>query len=187
MPEAGASRRRFGLTLHGIGARPLPPRKRFWRQVSNHSVALISLVLAATSFGYNTWRNEVNEIQRNLRQASFQVLIEVGELNQIVLYRRYFQTPADGAESNAEHAINRIQDAQSWVAGWGKVTMIRDLTSFMPAPLPKRGRALFESWSEHAGDLDEADPIARREAEQALLGAIESLRAAMIALIDSLR
>lgn len=62
--------------------------------VPTRADALISLALAAISPGYNTWRNETTEMQRNWRQASFQVLIEVGELNQIVLYRRYFHAPA---------------------------------------------------------------------------------------------
>ncbi|MEM7054531.1 MAG: hypothetical protein AAF446_08275, partial [Pseudomonadota bacterium] len=52
----------------------------FRQQIRRHSVALISLVLAATSLAYNTWRNETSEQHRNWRQASFQVLIEAGEL-----------------------------------------------------------------------------------------------------------
>ncbi|MFU8878636.1 MAG: hypothetical protein ACNA7E_10880, partial [Wenzhouxiangellaceae bacterium] len=83
MPDAGSRRTRGVLSRRPPQA--LPARRSFWRQISNHSVALISLFLAASSLGYNTWRNETTEMQRNWRQASFQVLIEVGEINQIVL------------------------------------------------------------------------------------------------------
>ncbi|MDT8439015.1 MAG: hypothetical protein RQ729_08420 [Wenzhouxiangellaceae bacterium] len=183
----GPHRRVRGNLVRTTTSVALPARRRFWRQVSNHSVALISLALAAISLGYNTWRNETTEIQRNWRQASFQVLVELGELNQIVLYRRYFQAPGDRAEPDAAQAINRVQDAQTWVAGWGKVTMIRDLTSFMPEPLASHGSELFDRWSTHAARLDDQDPANRRAAERALLETIETLRAALVELIDNLR
>ena len=118
------------------------------RQLRRHSVALISLALAAASLGYNTWRNETSEQHRNWRQASFQVLIEAGELRRIVLYRRYFHNPE-------EDPIANLQGGQDWVAGWGKVAMIRDLTSLMPEPLPETGRTMHDRWALHAAQLDD--------------------------------
>ncbi len=180
-----AHQRRRGLTLRSP-ERPLPRRKRFWRQVSNHSVALISLFLAATSLGYNTWRNETTEVQRNLRQASFQVLVELGELNQIVLYRRYFQAPTEpGAVERRPDLV--FDDARSWVGGWGKVTMVRDLTSFMPEPLPSHGSALFSTWETDAAHLNSGSAERRDQASTALLAEIEGLRSATVQMIDSLR
>ncbi len=190
MPESSPRRSRGVLSRRPATA--LPPRRRFWRQVNNHSVALISLFLAATSLGYNTWRNETTELQRNWRQASFQVLIEVGELNQIVLYRRYFLDTATqdgvGQAGRAErHAILNLQDSQSWVNGWGKVLMIRDLTSIMPDPLPERGQVLFDTWQLEAANLEADDRQRRQQAAEQLLESIEALRQTMVGFINELR
>ena len=53
-------------------------------QIRRNAVALISLVVAVTSLGYNTWRNEASEGNRNQRWASFEVLLELGELRQLM-------------------------------------------------------------------------------------------------------
>jgi hypothetical protein len=37
------------------------------KQIQNNAVALISLFIAVGSLGYNTWRNETTEEQRNVR------------------------------------------------------------------------------------------------------------------------
>jgi len=47
-----------------------------WRkQLHRNAVALISLAVAITSLGYNTWRNEVSEQNRNQRCGSFELLM----------------------------------------------------------------------------------------------------------------
>ena len=43
-------------------------------QLRRNFVALISLVVAITSLGYNTWRNEASEYNRNQRLISIEVL-----------------------------------------------------------------------------------------------------------------
>ncbi len=43
-------------------------------QVRQHSVALISLAIAQSSLGYNTWRNEQTEANRNARAAGIEQL-----------------------------------------------------------------------------------------------------------------
>ena len=48
-------------------------------QIRSNSVALISLSVALIALSYNTWRNETTESQRNIRQASFRVLVSLGE------------------------------------------------------------------------------------------------------------
>ncbi|MDH3303608.1 MAG: hypothetical protein OEM50_00145 [Gammaproteobacteria bacterium] len=51
-------------------------------QLRRNAVALISLVVAITSLGYNTWRNEASEHNRNQRLLSIEVLPNAGELQQ---------------------------------------------------------------------------------------------------------
>jgi len=162
-------------------------RKRFWNQVNNNLVALISLILAIASLGYNTWRNETTEVQRNWRDASFQILVEIGELNQIILMRRYF-SPAEPDQSSSSQTDATIPQPESWVRGWGNVTMVRDISSVLPPPLPAQGQDLFDQWQEHASALhDRSDPAAREEAADTLLGSIEQLRITVVQLISDLR
>lgn len=85
----------------------------------------------------------------NWRQASFQVLADTGILEQAVLFRRYFSGPA-------EHPFEMLEGDRNWVSGWGGVSMIRDLTSLMPEPLPATGARLHRVWSEEAEHLDDA-------------------------------
>ncbi len=148
-------------------------------QLRRHSVALISLTVALVSLGYNTWRNETSELHRNWRQAAFEVVIEVNDLQQITLYRRYFHGRED-------HPFVPVRHAETWVTGWGKAAAIRDLTSILPDPLPARGRALHETWSASVGQLDNVDRAARK-AEQDMLEALDDTRQATLALIDRLR
>jgi hypothetical protein len=42
------------------------------QQLRNNAVALISLVVALGSLGYNTWRNERTEYNHNIRTATFE-------------------------------------------------------------------------------------------------------------------
>ena len=168
-------------------ARPGRVRRPFWDQINNNLVAIISLVLAISSLGYNTWRNETTEIQRNWRDASFRILVEIGELNQIILMRRYFTDAAD-TQPSGNSGNGSIPRPESWVRGWGNVAMVRDLTSVMPEPLPKQGRQLFRQWQTHAHALhDRSNATAREEAEAALLGNIEELRIEVVELIANLR
>jgi len=179
-------RRIWGGVTARPPARPSRVRRPFWDQVNNNLVALISLVLAITSLGYNTWRNETTEVQRNWRDASFRILVEIGELNQIILMRRYF-SDAESAPA-AEKTGASIPEPESWVRGWGNVTMVRDLASVMPEPLPEQGQRLFDRWQTHARALhDHSDPEARDTAAETLLASIEQLRKTVVKLIDELR
>jgi hypothetical protein len=88
-------------------------REKFREQVQRNLVALISLFIAVSSLGYNTWRNEKSEYNRNQRWASFEVLLQLGELRELVYRLHYDQ------ESIGEDAAR---------TGWAKVFTIRDLT-----------------------------------------------------------
>ena len=64
-------------------------RLKLGQQLRQHSVALISLVIAVSSLSYNTWRNEQTEANRNVRTAGIAMLLTLGELGQTVLFRHY--------------------------------------------------------------------------------------------------
>jgi hypothetical protein len=47
------------------------------QQLRSNAVALTSLLIALTSLGYNTWRNEHTEHNRNIRAAAFEILTKL--------------------------------------------------------------------------------------------------------------
>lgn len=136
-------------------------------QLRRNTVALISLVVAVTSLGYNTWRNEHTEFNRNQRQASFEVLLKIGELEELVFHNVY-----DPEFRNAGNARS----------GWALVLTIRDLTRVIDSPVPDRAVALHETWGAHWQGIEGRD----RDSEKAVRGAIATLRDATLARLAEL-
>ncbi len=120
----------------------------FWRQVYRHRLSLLSLLVALTSLGYNTWRNEATEDHRNIRAAGFQVLLQLGELEQIVSFRHYFYSRINTDNQPA-------QEDGDWrgARGWGKVALIRDLSKLIGDDAAQAAQALFRQWQQHAASL----------------------------------
>lgn len=151
------------------------------KQIRNNAVALISLFVAVSSLGYNTWRNEKTEEQRNVRHASFRVLENLGELQQVVDYR-YYYLPYEG-ESGREGELR--------VSGFGNAAMVFDLMMLMPEPGPRAGEALHQLWISRFADLDDieqngAHSSAAREAEKSLHQAIVDAREAVLQVLQEL-
>ncbi len=138
----------------------------FFSQVRRNAVALISLVVAVSSLSYNTWRNEKTESNRNQRVAAFEVLMKLGELEQVVFLHHYDRDTADRGNPRL---------------GWSYVLTIRDLTGLLPPPLPLEGEELVGIWGANWETL-ETD----KGSLDAILSAIEEARADMLALLHSL-
>ncbi len=107
---------------------------RFRDQLQRNSVALISLVIAITSLGYNTWRNEASEHNRNQRLLSIEVLRNIGELQQVVYHRHWDKDVADKGNPRT---------------GWALVLSIRDLTQVLDGKVPESGATLWKIWDRH--------------------------------------
>ena len=103
----------------------------FMQQVRRNAVALISLVVALSSLGYNTWRNEQTEANRNNRQAAFEVLLKLGELQQVVFHSHYDKDTEKGSPRT----------------GWAYVLTVRDLSQVMGAPMSEMADELVATWS----------------------------------------
>ena len=125
-------------------------------QIQRNTVALISLVVAVTSLGYNTWRNEASEHNRNQRLVSIQLLLMLGDLQQLTLDRHY------GKNVDADGILR---------AGWTKVLTIRDLSKIAAGAIPVSAERLFEVWS---ADYDELE--SNVEAKDRILVALEQVR-----------
>ena len=110
---------------------------KFLEQVDRHSLAIISLLVALSALGYNTWRNEQTEHNRNIRQAGFEMLLHIGEL-QRVTYLAHFDDDVQAGNPRK---------------GWVEVLVLRDLASLMPESGQTRSEALFNVWNENWNGL----------------------------------
>ena len=135
-------------------------------QLRANAVALLSLVVALSSLSYSTWRNERSEENRTTRQAAFQLLNALGQMQELVYHAHY--------DHDAEHGNPRT--------GWVYVQTINDFSAAMPPPVPERAAALLAVWREHWEGLGERDADA-----DAISDAVESCRAAVVASIRALR
>lgn len=124
-------------------------------QIRRNSVAIISLVVALSSLGYNTYRNEATENNRNIRTASFEVLKALGEL-QII----------------ADHAHYEMDAVQgSSITGWGRVLLIRDLCRVISETTTDSSLELHKVWGNNWSGLGE-----QSDSIKAVTGQIDRVR-----------
>ena len=138
----------------------------FKEQVRRNAVALISLVIAITSLGYNTWRNEASEDNRTQRLVSLEVLMKLADLQRLV-WHHYWDKDTE--------------DRGNLRTGWTLVLLIKDISQILNGPLPKSTELLFTTWNEQSVNL-----ASNREAEQAIINAINVVRADALALLQEL-
>ena len=134
-------------------------------ELRNHAVAIISLVIALTSFSYTAWRMERSEQNLTTRDAAFQMLVALGAMKQVVYHGHYDHDKVAGNPRT----------------GWVYVETIRDFGSSMPAPVPAKAEALLQSWKEHWEGIGTRD-----EDADAITDALDECRAAVVASVRSL-
>lgn len=115
-------------------------------QLRRHSVALISLAVALSSLAYNTWRNEQTEANRNVRVAGIELLLKLGELDQVVFF------------SHWEHDQLRGNPH----TGWAYVLTVRDLGQLTNRPATESATALLDVWQANWEGLGEDDAAEKR-------------------------
>jgi hypothetical protein len=136
------------------------------QQLRDNLVALVSLAVALAALGYNTWRNERTERNRNVRVAGIELLQEIGSLQQIIFYAHYTEGDQRGDPR----------------MGWADVLTIADLATIMPADVVREAEDLRTAWEENAEGLAGDEGAFRR-----IDGAIEELRQATLASLRALR
>ena len=135
----------------------------FREQLRRNSVALISLVVAITSLSYNTWRNEASEDNRTQRLVAIEVLMKLGELQQVVWHHHY--------DKDTENKGNLR-------TGWTLVLVIKDISQILDDTLPQSARSLWTTWDDHSYKLENSSA-----AEKAIISAINDVRADALALL----
>ena len=138
----------------------------FKEQVRRNSVALISLFVAVSGLSYNTWRNERSEYNRNQRVSSFEVLLKLGELQQLVFHNHY--------DRDSENKGNPR-------TGWALVLTVQDLSTILVSPVPDSSKELVAVWGDHWSQLGDS-----QDSADAILSSIEKLRADTLALLGDL-
>ncbi len=125
----------------------MPDRHTIINQLKRNAVALTSLMVAITALTYNTWRNEVTEDNRNQRQAAFEILLKLNELQQVVFHLRYDKDEADKGNPRT---------------GWAYALTVKDLSRVMEPPMPAKADELVEVWGNNWEGLmdDEASELA---------------------------
>jgi hypothetical protein len=136
-------------------------------QLRNNAVALTSLVIALASLGYNTWRNERTEHNRNIRAAAFEILTKLAEFERVVFLAHYDRDKANGNPRT----------------GWTYVIVINDLAQVMPGAVQPRAAALRDTWRGNWEDLGTDGDVAIDRIDQE----ITNLREATLETLRSLR
>ena len=112
------------------------------------AMALFSVLFALVGFSYNVWRMEVTEHNSNVRDASFELLLQLAELEQIVYAAHYDGDPVRGSPRD----------------GWVKVGLIVDLGGSCSQAVELSAVGLREvwarSWENVPGDRTGADAMA---------------------------
>lgn len=136
------------------------------KQISHHAVAIISLFIAVLALCYTAWREETTERNRTTRLAAFEMIKNLGELQLVV--------------NSIHYELNSSRG--DVILGWGNLTLISDLSHFMPNPVPKTVDGLLETWKANKDTLktDEASV-------QQVSGEIDRSREAIIKVLESLR
>jgi hypothetical protein len=135
-------------------------------QIRRNLVAIISLTVALSGLGYNTWRNERSEQNSNIRTAGFEVMTEVGELQRVVFFSHY--------DRSTEYGSPR--------AGWAHILTIHDLSQVIPYPVPGAAERLWAAWEMHWEGLGESDASVG-----AINAAIDAYRLSVLDMLRSLR
>ncbi len=130
----------------------------FRDQLQRNAVAIISLFIAVSGLFYNTWRNELTEENQNQRTGCFEVLLKLGELQQLVYHLHY---DMDDQRSGNQRT------------GWALVQTINDISSIIEAPVGEAAVELKKVWGEYEQGLGE-----NKASVDAINEAIEDLRSA---------
>ena len=135
-------------------------------QLKRNAVALVSIIIAVSSLSYNTWRNEKTEENRNQRFASFEVLLKLNELQQVIFHSHYDKDTSDKGNPRT---------------GWAHVLTVRDLSRVLHPPLPAAADKLLLVWGENWQGLAEKQTNVDR-----VMGEIDNIRNETLLLLESL-
>ena len=126
---------------------------------------IIGVIFAVIGFSYNAWRLEVTEDNNNIRVASFTVLKELAELEQLIYAGHYDKNTAEGSPRR----------------GWIKVGLIVDLSSLINHAVRDEAVSLKSSWQANWQSFTDD-----KKATDMLIVNIDAVRAELKSTLDAL-
>ena len=130
-------------------------------QLKQNSLSIISLFVAFSALGYNTWRNEESEFNRNIRTAGFEIIMHVGELQKIAYLSHFEKDKYQGSPRG----------------GWTEVLLIKDLSHLMSNDTLEKSDQLVTTWGENWQKLGKDNEFSVAEID----GALHELRTTVLA------
>ncbi|MCW9047181.1 MAG: hypothetical protein OQK46_03805 [Gammaproteobacteria bacterium] len=112
--------------------------------------SIFSMVVAVVGFSYNAWRMELTEDNNNIRTASFEVLNELSELEQIIYAAHYDKDMSQGNPRKA----------------WVKVGLIVDLSGLISPQVEKNATQLKSLWSTSWQLVKDDESVTQKLVEQ---------------------
>ena len=100
------------------------------QQLDRNLLAIISLVVAMSALGYNTYRNEQTEENRNIRFAGFVMLQELSQLQLLVDYAHYDKDTSKGNP----------------ISGWGHLLYVKDMSYLVSGEVVTETETLIKVW-----------------------------------------
>lgn len=107
------------------------------QQFQQNLLAILSIAIAISALGYNSWRNEQSEENRNLRAAGFEIMKESARLQYLVDSITY-------TNSN-----DLIKQQETPIVGWVTVNQIESLSQLMMPEVKNDAEQLKVVWSEN--------------------------------------
>ncbi len=137
-------------------------------KLAHHSLSIISVFIAVIALTYNTWRSDTTEYNRNIRTASFELIQELGELQNITNQLHFGQ-------------LKQGRRNELLINGWGNIALIEDLSALLPKQIREQTELLKTSWHKESEQLGESE-----ESESKISTQISSTRSASRQLLLSL-
>lgn len=138
---------------------------QFKHQIQHNLVAIISLCAAISGLFYDNWRDQISEQNQNRREAAFEVLKDLGELQTIVNYAHFDQNKVRG---------NAIE-------GCKYAVQVKDLSQLLDKNSAKKSQRLYETWQQEWEQLRTSP-----ESEASVSKQIHATRHAVLAAIHQI-
>lgn len=132
-----------------------------WYQLT----VLFSVLFALLGFSYNVWRMEVSEQNNNLRTASFEILVNLASLEQLIYTAHYDGDFSEGSPRK----------------GWVLVGLITDLSVLTDEDVAQCAAKLKTVWAANWDKMGKD-----QDAVDSLIKAIDEVRAELKRLLASL-
>lgn len=129
------------------------------------ATVIFSVLFSLIGFSYNVWRMEASEQNNNIRTASFEMLINLSDLEQLIYSAHYDQDLEAGNPRK----------------GWVTVGLIVDLSALTNAKVGQESEKLRSVWSDNWAAMAED-----KSSVDSMVVAIDAVRLEIKNLLNSL-